>query len=68
MDKWTYPPFDAHITEDGWVYARGTQDMKSQGLAYLEAIRRLKESGTRLKRTVHVTFVPGWSDSLFKAY
>jgi Peptidase family M20/M25/M40 len=27
-------------------------------MQYLEAIRRLKSSGRRLKRTVHLTFVP----------
>lgn len=33
--------------------------MKSVGIQYLEAIRYLKEDGVRLKRTIHVTFVPG---------
>lgn len=33
--------------------------MKSVGIQYLEAIRYLKEDGVRLKRTIHITFVPG---------
>uniref|UniRef100_A0A1J3CU69 Aminoacylase-1 n=1 Tax=Noccaea caerulescens TaxID=107243 RepID=A0A1J3CU69_NOCCA len=38
-DKWDkdYPPLGAKIDEDGIIYARGTQDMKSVGMQYLEA-------------------------------
>lgn len=39
--------------------------MKSVGIQYLEAIRYLKEDGVRLKRTVHITFVPGKIDVFF---
>ncbi|CAB3243377.1 unnamed protein product [Arctia plantaginis] len=55
---WTYPPFDAVISEDGFIYARGTQDMKSIGMMHLEAVKRLKDAGVRLKRTIHISFVP----------
>ena len=58
-DKWTHKPFSAHIDEHNNIYARGTQDMKSVGIQYLEAIRRLKQRGVALKRTIHVSFVPG---------
>ncbi|XP_014371744.2 aminoacylase-1-like [Papilio machaon] len=57
-EHWKYPPFEAHITEDGWIYARGSQDMKSNGMLHLEAVRNLKKAGVRLKRTVHISFVP----------
>lgn len=57
-DKWTYPPFDAHIDEKGNIYARGSQDMKCVGIQYLEAIRRMKLTGQRFKRTIHISFVP----------
>lgn len=33
--------------------------MKSVGIQYLEAIRRLKNKGISLRRTIHVSFVPG---------
>lgn len=33
--------------------------MKSVGMQYLGAINALKSKGVRLKRTIHVTFVPG---------
>lgn len=44
---------------DGTIYARGIQDMKSVGIQYLEAVRALKAAGVRLKRTLHLSFVPG---------
>lgn len=47
------------MDEKGDIYARGTQDMKCVGVQYLEAIRRLKLEGVTLKRTLHVSFVPG---------
>ncbi|KZC08889.1 PREDICTED: aminoacylase-1-like [Dufourea novaeangliae] len=57
-EKWTYPPFSAHMDEQGNIYARGSQDMKCVGIQYLEAIRRMKLAGQQLKRTIHVSFVP----------
>lgn len=58
-DKWTYPPFGADMDSQGNIYARGTQDMKCVGIQYIEAIRRLKKSGVSLRRTIHLSFVPG---------
>lgn len=55
---WVHPPFAAEIDDDGRIFARGAQDMKSVGMQYLAAIRALKRDGVRLKRTLHVTFVP----------
>ncbi|KAG8328672.1 adenylate cyclase [Homalodisca vitripennis] len=57
-DKWTHDPFAAEKDDQGNIYGRGAQDMKSVGIQYLEAIRRLKKNGVKLKRTVHVSFVP----------
>ncbi|XP_024019369.1 aminoacylase-1 isoform X1 [Morus notabilis] len=57
-EKWTHPPFSAHLDSRGNVYARGSQDMKCVGLQYLEAIRRLKASGFRPIRSVYLSFVP----------
>jgi aminoacylase len=57
-EHWTYPPFSAHKDEKGNIYGRGTQDMKCVGMQHLEAVRRLKNSGVKLKRTVHLSFVP----------
>lgn len=62
---WTVaPPFSARTVNQS-MYARGSQDMKTQGIQYLEALRRLINAtggpGNRascLERTVHVLFVP----------
>ncbi|KAM1243789.1 hypothetical protein ACFX2G_036002 [Malus domestica] len=57
-DKWVHPPFSANLDSNGDVYARGSQDMKCVGIQYLEAIRRLKASGFKPKRSVYLSFVP----------
>lgn len=58
-EHWTHPPFRAEIDENGNIYARGAQDMKSVGMQYMAAIRALKRKGTtQLKRTVYLTYVP----------
>lgn len=59
QNSWTYPPFSGHIDENGKIFARGSQDMKCVGIQYLEAIRKLRQVGAQLKRTLHVSFVPG---------
>ena len=53
-ESWKHDPFAAVKEENGDIYARGTQDMKSVGIQHIEAIKRLKASGVRLKRTVHL--------------
>lgn len=57
-EHWTYPPFDAHKTDDGKIFARGSQDMKCVGMQHLEAVRRLKAAGKTFPRTLHLSFVP----------
>lgn len=57
-EHWSYDPFSAHKRENGDIVARGAQDMKCVGMQYLEAVSRLKASGKRFERTVHMTFVP----------
>ncbi|KAJ0175489.1 hypothetical protein K1T71_008648 [Dendrolimus kikuchii] len=57
-DEWKYPPFEAHMDEEGNIYARGTQDTKDIAIQYLEAIKKLKQANATLLRTVHVTFMP----------
>lgn len=59
QEKWTYDPFAAHKDEEGNIYARGTQDMKSVGIQYLETIRRYVNEKLILDRTIHVGFMPG---------
>ncbi|EDQ88478.1 uncharacterized protein MONBRDRAFT_32786 [Monosiga brevicollis MX1] len=56
-EHWKHPPFAA-VKEDGWIYARGSQDMKCVGMQYLEALRELRAAGASFARTIHLTFVP----------
>lgn len=58
-ELWKHAPFGAEMDETGKIFARGAQDMKSVGMQYLGAIKALKSKGIRLKRTIHVTYVPG---------
>lgn len=58
-ENWKHSPFGAEIDDDGRIYARGAQDMKCVGVQYLGAIRALKKEKHTLKRTIHVSFVPG---------
>ena len=57
LDKWTYDPFEAHISEDGKIYGRGTQDMKCVGIQHLEVLRRFKKNNFKPKRNIFVSFV-----------
>uniref|UniRef100_A0A7N0TR30 Peptidase M20 dimerisation domain-containing protein n=1 Tax=Kalanchoe fedtschenkoi TaxID=63787 RepID=A0A7N0TR30_KALFE len=56
--KWIHPPFDAHKTDDGNIFARGAQDDKSIAMQYLEAIRLLKSKSFHPLRTLHLSYVP----------
>lgn len=59
--KWHWPPYAANkVFRDGElrIYARGSQDMKSVGLQYLEALSELVQKNWIPKRTIHVSFVP----------
>eukprot|EP00937_MAST-01D_sp_MAST-1D-sp2_P003011 g3011.t1 len=61
-DQWDCDPFGAvrkPNDEGGFdIYGRGTQDMKSVCVQYLEAIDRLQARGIRPARNVWLTYVP----------
>ncbi|MEP6990434.1 MAG: M20/M25/M40 family metallo-hydrolase [bacterium] len=48
---WTVDPFGGEV-RDGYVYGRGTLDMKGQGIAHLMAMIALKRSGVPLTRDI----------------
>lgn len=61
-ERWTREPFGGDLIE-GRIYGRGAQDMKSIGMAYLMALRRLlRQAGGRdkppFRRTIHLTWAP----------
>ncbi|XP_053612359.1 aminoacylase-1-like [Plodia interpunctella] len=55
---WTYPPFSAHMDDEGNIYGRGTQDDKDVSIQYVEAIRKLRADNITLQRTLHITLMP----------
>ena len=53
--KWTHPPFSGAIA-DGFVWGRGTMDMKLSVVGILEAVEYLLGQGFAPKRTVYLAF------------
>ncbi|KAG0082583.1 adenylate cyclase [Podila epicladia] len=57
-EMWTQDAFAANKV-DGFIFARGSQDMKCVGMSYLEVLRRYRAQGKKPLRTIHLTWVPG---------
>ncbi|MGB1189530.1 MAG: M20/M25/M40 family metallo-hydrolase, partial [Pseudomonadales bacterium] len=43
-EDWTYPPFEPTLT-DGWLFGRGSADMKSALAAMVVAVEQFLQSG-----------------------
>lgn len=56
VDGWEHDPFAADLTEDGYIYGRGAQDMKSHMIALLEAVEYHLASGTQFERDIYLCF------------
>ncbi|TXT11189.1 hypothetical protein VHUM_01940 [Vanrija humicola] len=54
--QWTHPPYSAHLDADGWVWGRGTTDMKSTLIGILSAAEKLVHEGFQPERTVLFSF------------
>ena len=55
---WSRDPF--HLSEEaGWLYGRGTIDMKGQDAAVLAALLRMKHEGFQPERDIIVAFTSG---------
>lgn len=52
-EGWKYPPFSAKIME-GYIYARGTLDMKGHVVALLEAMESLISEGQSFERDCYI--------------
>ncbi len=50
-DKWTHPPFSAHI-EDGKIYGRGANDMKGGLVAAILATKAIIDAGVKLNGSI----------------
>lgn len=57
-EKWTTDPFGGIVTADGFIYGRGSQDMKCIGIAYIAALSRMlnKSKGQNEVKTFHLLF------------
>lgn len=49
--RWKHPPFGA-VIDDGWLYGRGTVDMKNMAAMSAMTLKALKREGANLKRDV----------------
>uniref|UniRef100_A0A3Q3EKH7 N-acyl-aliphatic-L-amino acid amidohydrolase n=1 Tax=Kryptolebias marmoratus TaxID=37003 RepID=A0A3Q3EKH7_KRYMA len=58
QEHWKYDAFSAFKDAQGNIYGRGSQDMKSVTIQYIQAVRRLKVVGWEPRRTVHLMYVP----------
>ena len=54
---WTVPAFEG-LRRDGKIFGRGTQDMKCVIAQQIVALKRLIQSGRKMRRTVYVSLVP----------
>lgn len=54
-ENWTYPAFSGAIAQ-GYIWGRGTLDIKNQVFGCLEAAEYLLSHGQRLRRTVYLAF------------
>jgi len=55
LDEWNSDPFSGEI-KGGYVWGRGTLDMKNQLVAVLEAVEGLLKEGYTPKRTIYLAF------------
>ena len=55
LDKWTHPPFSGEIA-DGFVWGRGTLDIKCQLVSVMEAVEHLLKQNFQPERTILLAF------------
>jgi Acetylornithine deacetylase/Succinyl-diaminopimelate desuccinylase and related deacylases len=53
--KWTEPPFSGAV-KDGFVWGRGTMDVKIQMIAAMEAVEHLLQKGFVPERDIYLSF------------
>ena len=55
LADWQYPPFDGVIRE-GYIWGRGTMDIKCQLIAVMESVEHLLKSGYEPERSIYLAF------------
>lgn len=53
---WTFPPFEGHIDENGWIVGRGTCDNKSGAVIALFVMRCIRELGLPFPHGIRLLF------------
>jgi len=56
-DQWTHPPFNGAIS-DGYVWGRGTLDMKGHLITLLHAVERHLQTGAQPRRAIYIALGP----------
>lgn len=55
LNDWIYPPFEGRVA-DGFVWGRGSMDIKCGVIGILEAVEHLIETGFQPERTIYLAF------------
>jgi len=55
LKDWTFPPFEG-VVKDGFIYGRGTLDIKSGIMSHLEAVEYLLKENYQTNRTVYLAY------------
>ncbi|MBQ8995230.1 MAG: M20/M25/M40 family metallo-hydrolase [Oscillospiraceae bacterium] len=55
LSEWTYPPFSATVA-DGYIWGRGTLDMRCQLITVLESCERLIKAGFTPEEDIYLLF------------
>ncbi len=55
LGEWQYPPFDGLIKE-GYIWGRGSMDIKCQLISVMEAVEALLKSGYQPERSIYLAF------------
>jgi carboxypeptidase PM20D1 len=55
LSEWPYPPFSGAIAE-GFVWGRGTMDIKCQMTTLLDSVEHLLKQGYQPRRTIYLAF------------
>jgi acetylornithine deacetylase/succinyl-diaminopimelate desuccinylase-like protein len=61
---WTHPPFEAVLTDDGYLWGRGVLDMKGELAARAVAMKELARSGFRPRGDLWLLAVPDEEDGM----
>ncbi|KAJ7152267.1 hypothetical protein C8R43DRAFT_1067258 [Mycena crocata] len=56
VGRWTHPPFEGHVDENGWIWGRGGGDCKNLLIGTLSAVDELLLKRFQPQRTVLLSF------------